>query len=706
MILTLPALLSMFSLLAISAGVYFLSLRAKLPYTVMLVAVGAFVLVPLSMLPPFAFLREFTLTPEVLLYIFLPILIFESAYNIDIRRLFENLRAISALAVFSLLISAIAVSVGLYVLFPFIGLDIPFAVCLLFGALISATDPVAVLALFKEVGAPRRLTLLFEGESIFNDGTAVALFLVVLGVMANGWEGISSVAWGGVDFLVMIIGGILLGLLIGGLFVKAIDGARSNEFVQIALMIVLAHLTFLISDYISEHFVFLGREFHISAIISTAIASIVVGNYGRAKVLPHAQEFVEKFWTATAFLANSLVFLLIGFIFVALPINIVPFIPAMLLAVLVVAVARMISIYPVVWGVNALGREQHIPRTWQHLLAWGSLRGALAIAMVLLIPDTTTVPGWSLEATPKEFILALTLGCIFATLFIKATTIQSVVSRLGIDTLSDLERLEYQEASALIHLRALERISRFSKKGYIDARTAEVLESDHRALLRQACLACKRQMGKHPEGVIGERVLRLYMIGIERETLDTLYDYGEVNEKVYRRVLSKLTLQYERVESGQGSVDASEEGTDVLDRLATGLKKVLTPKRLVYTDEDMYMYYRTQTILSRSAIASLRHLDAHYATVLFGERAPDRIREVYEGFLAGSTRKLQDIIDKIPQKAEVLSERFARRAILEAESGILEELSHRTMVTPKVAIALQEMIEKQSHKECEKFGNN
>lgn len=115
--------------------------------------------------------------------VFLPVLLFEAAYNINYRHILNNWKTISILATFGLLISAGITSAGLYYIFPLVGLEIPFLVCLLFGILISATDPVAVLSIFKSIGAPRRLTILFEGESLFNDGTAVALFAVVLAVI-------------------------------------------------------------------------------------------------------------------------------------------------------------------------------------------------------------------------------------------------------------------------------------------------------------------------------------------------------------------------------------------------------------------------------------------------------------------------------------------------------------------------------------------
>ena len=697
MTFTLPALLAVFSLLAISSAVYFLSVRLKFPYTVLLVAVGTFLLVPLSALPFFSFLREFTLTPELLLYVFLPILIFESAYNIDIRKLFENVYTISAFSIFSLLLSALFIGLALYVLFPFIDLSIPFLLCFLFGALISATDPVAVLSLFKEVGAPRRLTLLFEGESIFNDGTAVALFLVVLGIAEHGWHGAGSILWGVLDFTVMVLGGIILGIVMSAFFVKAIDHARTNEFVQIALMVVLAHFTFLLSDYISEHFVWFGHHFHLSAIISTAVASIVIGNYGRAKILPHAQEFVEKFWTESAFLANSLVFLLIGFIFASLPINLLPFILPIIVSVFVVAIARAFSIYPVSWALNKLRKEDKIPLSWQHLLSWGSLRGALAITMVLLIPDSLSFPGWVFEATPKEFILALTIGCIFTTLFLKATTITWLAEKLNIGVLTPMEKLEYQEASALIHLQALERITRFSKKGYIDTSTARILQKEHKDKLQKACDSCQSQLKKQKNVFLGERILRLFTIGIERETLDTLYDFSEVNERVYRRILSKLVLQYERIEANVKEVDPSEETMDPISKLFHWISEFLNPKKKGYSIEDQYLYYRTQTILSRSVLRSLEDLNKEYTSLLFGASSVETIQRVYEIFLEGSLGKMEDAMKKMSKEAKVLSEKFARRAVLETESHLLEELFHRSMMTPKVYLSLKETIERESN---------
>ncbi len=178
------ATLSFVSLLVIAAGVSYWAKRVKIPATVALVAVG--MLIAIAAKFGFAeFLDDFELTPDILFYVFLPILLFESAYNVRYKELLRNIRSVTLLSVVSLVISAFFVGFALRYGLLLFGIDVPFEVTLLFGALISSTDTAAVLAVFKELGVPRRLNLIFEGESLFNDGTAIALFLIVLGVVES-----------------------------------------------------------------------------------------------------------------------------------------------------------------------------------------------------------------------------------------------------------------------------------------------------------------------------------------------------------------------------------------------------------------------------------------------------------------------------------------------------------------------------------------
>jgi len=234
--LSISYVLSLFILLALTSAIYLLAKKVKLPYTVLLVFTGL-LLVPLTNIPilnpVLGFLTETVLTPELLFYIFLPILIFESAFNMNIRKMVENIWSISLLSVLGLIISATLIATILYFLLPLVGLHVPFIVVLLFGAIISSTDPVAVLALFKEFGAPKRLTMMFEGESLFNDGTAVALFLVVLSIAEHGFDGSKTIIEGMGMFLMMVILGIAFGLFMAAIFSRILEHTRSNELISI-----------------------------------------------------------------------------------------------------------------------------------------------------------------------------------------------------------------------------------------------------------------------------------------------------------------------------------------------------------------------------------------------------------------------------------------------------------------------------------------
>src|SRR3990167_1464325 len=449
--LTANATLAIFAMLGISSLAIFWAKRVRLPHTVFLVVIGL-LLGLIAQFPAFSFFTEFSLTPELLFYLLLPTLIFESAYNINVRRMVEDTKIILILSIIGLLVSTAVIGIALYFILALLGLQIPFIVTLLFGALISATDPVAVLALFKEYGAPRRLSLIFEGESLFNDATAVALFLVLLEVARFGYHGADTVIEGVISFTSMMVGGVLFGILIGGIFTKLVGLARENEIASITLTIVLAHVTFILAEILSHHLVIGSVHLPLSPIIATTVSALHMGNYGRSKIHPSAEEFVENLWGQLAFMANSLIFILIGVLFVNVPTLDISMIAVVVITILVVAIARAISIYPVVGIFNAFtSKDMKVPMAWQHLLSWGSLRGALAVTMVLLIPDELTFAGWGLTMSPKDFLLSLTVGCIFATLFVKATTIQTFMRKLKLDALTEIEEVEADEARALIH---------------------------------------------------------------------------------------------------------------------------------------------------------------------------------------------------------------------------------------------------------------
>jgi CPA1 family monovalent cation:H+ antiporter len=681
----LEVILSLFTLMFVSIGVFFLSQRMKVPYTVLLVVSGS-LLVPLSKLDAFSFITSFQLTPELLFFVFLPVLIFESAYNMNIRKMAESAWSISLLSVVSLVASAFFVAFGMFYGLKLIGFDIPFIVALLFGALISATDPVAVLALFKEYGAPR----------LFNDGTSLAAFLIVLEVLLHGFDGVASILEGVFMFTTMIVGGVGMGLLMGVLFAKLIERVKDNENVEITLTMLVAHFTFILSEIVSEHLAVFGQEIKFSSIIATVVASMLIGNYGRHKISPRVEEYMEKFWGYFAFVANSLVFILMGLLFANLNIDFRFFILPLVLVIAVVAVGRAVSVYPVVGFLNWLKKEEDIPLSWQHLMAWGSLRGALAVTMVLLIPDDVTVPGWNYGFTVKEFVTAMTIGCIYFTLLIKATTIGPIMRRLKLDALTPYERIEYHESKALIYAKALLRLAEFQRKGYIGDEMYGRLKEKYGRFYRTACRDCEKTAAE--SGNVVGSVLRIYALGIEKHYLKELFMYGEISERVYKGVLNKLDVQMSRVESGGEQVRSLEESfeKDWFESLADVARRILGKKEADAVTR--YMYYRAQSILASKV---LRNLDAllKESDIEVFRNAPEmqKVMDLYVSFRENSGKKMRAVFEANREALEKMNETFAVRGLFKTEEAALNDLYRKEMITPKLHIMLYNELERKSH---------
>lgn len=693
--LTAGSAFAFFTLLALASVVYYLARRFRLPYTVLLTLFGV-LLVPLSTIEPFSFFRELSLTPELLFFIFLPTLLFETAYNMNIRRVVDEFTPIMLLSVLGYLASSFLIGGGLYVAFDFLGLGVPFLITLLFGALISATDPVAVLALFKEYGAPRRLSLIFEGESLMNDATALALFVVVLSLIDAGLSG-GTLTLGALTFVTMLVGGALLGLLVGLLFTLAIGVFKNNEIVAITLMIVLAHSTFLLAEIANHELRDLGlAALQFSPIIATTAASLLMGNYGRFKVLPRAEEFIEKFWSQFAFMANSVVFILVGFLFASVPSGTDGLLLPVVLTVLVVAAARALSIYGTLIPFNILApQSERIPASWQHLLAWGSLRGALAVMLVLLIPANLTVPGWSLALSVQEFLLVLTVSCIFVTLFIKAPTIGPLIRKLKLDELTPLETVASLEARALIYGATVLKLRAFAEKGYIPDHIAARLIATTEERFNEAVALCQRE-GIAEVGALAERALGLYIIGLEKEVLKELLTFSEVGERTFKQLYGKLTIQSEAIE--RGDVDPSgrveRDHRDFFENIAAAVYapfRKSTRASLI----DEYLFHRTQAILARKVLKELAILTSELETPVFTRDTIERARAKYATYHERAHNEAKRIHDAHEDAIGALDETLAYRSMYRVEERVLERLLRRELVSPKLYIALHHEYEEE-----------
>ncbi len=371
-------------MLLIAAVVAIATRRLNLPYSVGLAAVG----ILLGILP---YSPRISLTRDLLFTVLLPPLIFEAAFYINWKLLRRDLGVIVALATFGVALSAGVTTVGMHYLagFQWVSAGV-------FGVLIAATDPVAVIATFKEAGAGGRLRLLVESESLFNDGTAAVAFGVALEFLTGQAPGALQSIF---QFIITAGGGILCGGIVAGAAL-ALAGRTQDHLVEITLTTVAAWGSFLLAEH-----------FGASGVLASMAAGLIVGNVGSMGVMTsRGKEAAQAFWEFAAFVANSLVFLLMG-----MQVAHENFVAVWLTAVIAIALVllgRAAAVYPVCglfhWS------TARVPWREQHILFWGGLRGALALALSLALPA---------DMPQRDTIITLSFAVVTFSIFVQGVSI-------------------------------------------------------------------------------------------------------------------------------------------------------------------------------------------------------------------------------------------------------------------------------------------
>lgn len=381
-------------LLLIAAVVSMIARRLHLPYTVGLVLAGfCIALTPLKL--------GVGLTKDLIFTAFLPPLIFEAAFQMPWKGLKRDMPVTLLLATLGVVLSAGVVAVGIRYL-----LGWPWEVAIIFGVLISATDPVSVIATFKAAGVHGRLGLLVEAESLFNDGTAAVLFGVALAAVG----GAAAITAGGVltSFVVTVVGGILCGAMVGGLTLL-LAGRTEDHLVEITFTSIAAYGSFLLAEH-----------FHLSGVLATLTAGLLLGNVGTlGAITDRGREAVLSFWEYVGFVANSLIFLLIG-----MPLAHQDF-AATGIAIGAVTILVLIGRAVAVYGgcvLFARSSDLKVSAAHQHVLFWGGLRGALALALVLGLPATMPM---------RDTITTVAFGVVAFSIIVQGLTMTPLLRKLG-----------------------------------------------------------------------------------------------------------------------------------------------------------------------------------------------------------------------------------------------------------------------------------
>ncbi|MTI13411.1 cation:proton antiporter [Sansalvadorimonas verongulae] len=406
-------MLTLCAMLLVAVIILMILQKWRFPYTVGLVIAGLITGLASDHFQLFgegtASIRDqINISHDLILYVLLPPLVYEASLEMDIRLLKKNLIPILLLAVVGLLISTFFVAGMMSWLTP-----LNLIPALVFGALISATDPVAVIALFREVKAPERLSLLMDGESLFNDATAIVMFQVMLGLVAVPVVTTSTVLMAAADFVRVFVGGAVVGVIIGTLISMLASCQVNNRMVQITLSNVAAWGSFILADHYLE----------LSGVMACVTAGLVSGYYARTRLGKRVLMASQRWWSYATFMANSYVFLLLGLqeelLFKPKAMLSVQW---LLIAVLVVLLARLLVIYIILPSYNIItDKAQKISSPDQFIMFWGGLRGAVPTALVLsLDPDFPQ----------RGLVFNMTLAVILWTLLVQGISMKPILKKL------------------------------------------------------------------------------------------------------------------------------------------------------------------------------------------------------------------------------------------------------------------------------------
>jgi CPA1 family monovalent cation:H+ antiporter len=492
--------------------------RLRIPYTVALVvgglALGSFRLPLVENI-----LREEPrwLTPNVSLVIFLPPLLFEGSLKIKLRQLRENLLPILLFANAGVLAAAAITGLAVHWVIGF-----PILVGLVFGSIISATDPISVLALFKDMAVAKRLSVLVEGESLLNDGTAAVLYgILVAAVMTRSLNVLTGVR----TFFVQVLGGAAVGLGLGYLVSKITARIDAPE-IEITLTTILAYSSFLVA-----------QSLHLSGVIATVVAGLMIGNLAvPVGMSPQARVSLWSFWDYASFVMNSMVFLVIGLL-VHLG-DLLRNWRLMLLAAGAVLLGRALSVY----GLTPLSNlfTERISFRLQHVMVWGGIRGALSLALALSLD----------RAFPyRSQVLAATFGVVAFSIIVQGLTVKPLLTLLGIGKAGEdeyrLSRARHLAvSSALTELNSMLEQEVISKPIYealrgelerraqeVESRIAEIYAQDESRAADEMRLANRR------------------LIAAEKSSIEKALSEGMISARAAAKLLEETDRRLDQVVS-------------------------------------------------------------------------------------------------------------------------------------------------------------
>jgi len=679
--LLIPHIMGLVFLLLLAACSALIFKKIKFPYTIGLVIVGILFAFLIKNVQSLGAVNDIQLTQDIILYLILPTLIFDAAVNIDSRLLIKELVPVLILAAPGLLISTLIVGFFMNLLTP-----LNLGIAMLFGALISATDPVAVIALFKDVGAPKRLTLLVDGESLFNDATAIVVFNIIMAIIVSGVSlNMLTTVNAIVSFIVVFVGGVLVGMIIAMIIVRLINIAPNEPLILIAFTTVTAYTAFIVSQY------YLG----LSGVMSTLGAGIVISWNAQTKFSPDIKEYIKNFWEYASFVANSYIFLLLGVVECRLLFEKGPslnFIYYIIIAIVVVTVARMVVVYGLVPILKFLPRQQLINKKYQTVIFWGGLRGAVPLALVLSLKA---------DMPYRQLIIELTLGVVLFTLLVQGTTTQKLISLLKLNQVSIFKRIMRLQAMLKTISKSKDIMSALGAQHCLPDEI--IFEGIKEYDKNEKEISKELDKLEHSDEVnrdVIRRLIRFQAVAIEQKSYEILFNNKLISDSVYRELELNTSIAQDKLRNGRfPDLKLKAVPLEMLFRnFFIAVFKFLIPNNSLSKMRLKALIARYELIIASQysynyLISIIHDIPKFYVdhTELIKECC-----DFYKKRVDLTLEELEKLKEIIPIK--VLQQQTMLRAAIGAENDAIDEIASSGGIHDAVIASLKEEIHAKFHK--------
>ncbi|MBL8472124.1 MAG: cation:proton antiporter [Rhodocyclaceae bacterium] len=648
-----------------------LASRYAFPYSALLVAIGmaASVLadvpgaaaLPAPLADALHAAGNFALSPHAFLYVFLPSLLFAAGLSVDVRRLMDDVAAVLIMAIVAVVVCTLVVGLWLSAAFA-----VPLAVALLLGSVIATTDPAAVVAIFRDIGVPRRLQILVEGESLFNDAAAIALFSLLVASVSGLHSG--GVAAGLTAIVGKFSGGLLLGWVAARLFCSMMRWVGEHAVAEVTLTVCLAYAIYIVGDVYLD----------VSGVVATVTAALVVGSTGRAHLSAEGWERLHSVWHQIEFLASTLIFVLaataIPRLFPSLRIE-----HAAMLAVVVLAtlLARAAVLYGLIPLLGALRLGQDIRLSHKTVILWGGMRGAVTLALALSVAENPAIP-----RAEANLVAVLATGLVLFTLFVNAPSLQPLIRLLGLNRLSPVEAVLRERSIALAGESVRKHLAVVRRHFGLD----EAVTDDH------AADAAAPAADLHSLGYADAQTVGLITLAAQEEEL-ILQGFGE-------RTISRRTIGLCLAHAGRLHDAAKTGGLEAYLRVADAALQPPAAFRAA-----LWLYNRfgiagplagllglrfQHMLITRTVLQRLQAFTRRSIGPMLGDATEMAIAAALETRLAGVETAMRAFEVQYPDYAHALRSDYLGRAALRLEEAEYMQKRADGLISPEVYRSLAE----------------